>query len=79
MGPFEMVVAIVLIGAVAGVVRSKHRAAEAGGASSADLQAIRDQIARIERRLQSLETLATDPAARLAADIDRLRDSARSN
>ena len=34
----------------------------------------REQIAALHKRLAVLERIATDPAARIAADIDALRD-----
>ncbi len=43
-----------------------------GGGKEVEL--LRAQIERMEQRLRVLEKLATDPAARLADDIERLRD-----
>lgn len=74
MGPFEMVVAIVAIVMFAGVFKARKSQAERSGASDLELQTLKDEMARMERRLQTLEKLATDPSARLAAEIDRLRD-----
>jgi hypothetical protein len=42
--------------------------------SSSDVVQLRAKIDRMEQRLMVLEKLATDPAARLADDIERLRD-----
>ena len=38
----------------------------------------RDEIAALHRRLQVLERIATDPAARIAAEIDALRSSEKA-
>jgi hypothetical protein len=43
--------------------------------SSSDVVQMRAKIDRMEQRLMVLEKLATDPAARLADDIERLRDA----
>ena len=40
---------------------------------TADNQAQREQIAVLHQRLQVLERIATDPATRIAAEIDALR------
>ncbi len=42
--------------------------------SSSDVVQLRAKIDRMEQRLMVLEKLATDPAARLADDIEKLRD-----
>lgn len=72
MGPFEMVVAIVLIVAVAGVMKSR---AGKGGSSDADEQIakLRAQVDQLNERVKVLEKLATDPARRLSDEIERLR------
>jgi hypothetical protein len=41
----------------------------------ADLAKVLAKIDRIEQRLAVVEKIATDPTARLADDIERLRDS----
>jgi hypothetical protein len=43
--------------------------------SSSELALMRAKMERMEQRLMVLEKLATDPAARLADDIERLRDT----
>jgi uncharacterized protein YpuA (DUF1002 family) len=73
MGPFEMVVAIVLIVTVAAIVKSKHK--HQGAANDESVLALREQISRLEQRVQTLEKLATDPAKRLADEIESLRGS----
>jgi hypothetical protein len=40
-----------------------------------EMEQLRAKVDRMEQRLLVLEKLATDPAARLADDIERLRDS----
>lgn len=45
-----------------------------GSADSGEVAQLRAQIARMEQRLGVLEKLATDPTARLAREIDQLRD-----
>ena len=42
-------------------------------ALAAENESQREQIAALHRRLAVLERIATDPAARIAADIDALR------
>jgi hypothetical protein len=42
--------------------------------SSTEMAQMRSKMERMEQRLMVLEKLATDPAARLADDIERLRD-----
>jgi hypothetical protein len=81
MNPFEMVVMIVFL-VVAGRVLSGRRNGGqirkfAGGhdvAPDAELLKLRSELEGLARRVQTLERLATDPAARLADDIERLRD-----
>ena len=41
-------------------------------------EAQREQIAVLHQRLQVLERIATDPAARITAEIDALRSSERA-
>lgn len=72
MGPFEMVVAIVFIVAVAGVV--KTRAAKGGYPEAEDqIARLRTQVDQLNERVKVLEKLATDPSRRLADEIERLR------
>lgn len=72
MGPFEMVVAIVFIVAVAQVMRAR---AAKGGSSEANEQVakLRAQVDQLNERVKVLEKLATDPAKRLSDEIERLR------
>ncbi len=87
MNPFEMVVAIVGITAVASVLRAKygHRRRNRGeqlwgepdGDLAAENNALRDEMRGMKERLQVLERLATDDesdARRLDREIEKLRD-----
>ncbi|MGK2286627.1 hypothetical protein [Pedomonas sp. V897] len=72
MGPFEMVVAIVLIVAVAGVM--KARASSGPGQEAVEeIARLRAQVDHLSERVKVLEKLATDPARRLSDEIERLR------
>lgn len=82
---FEFIIAIVLIGSVAGIVQqgiklerdkiranrreSEGEAAQLGGVV-ADLQ---QDVARLKDRVRVLEKLVTDDDRRLADEINRLR------
>jgi hypothetical protein len=76
MGPFEMVVLIVLI-SVGGGIYSQHLKSKGkrDPGQEAELFKLRSDVDHLSRRVQTLERLATDPAARLADDIERLRDA----
>ena len=72
MGPFEMIVAIVLIVAIAGVMKAR---ANQGLSREAEEQIARlqAQVNQLNDRVKVLEKLATDPARRLSDEIERLR------
>lgn len=72
MGPFEMIVAIVLIVAIAGVMKAR---ANQGPSREAEEQIARLQVQvnQLNDRVKVLEKLATDPARRLSDEIERLR------
>lgn len=72
MGPFEMVVAIVLIVTIAGVMKAR---ASSGPSQEAMEQVarLRAQVDQLNDRVRVLEKLATDPARRLSDEIERLR------
>ncbi|MES2754435.1 MAG: hypothetical protein V4659_07195 [Pseudomonadota bacterium] len=85
MGPFEMVVAIVGIGAVVSVIRAKHgiRRNKNGDWTrqddnlTAENTALKDEMRGLKERIQVLERLATDDesdAKRLDREIEKLRD-----
>lgn len=83
MGPFEMVVAIVLITAIAGVIRSKHKA-QAGyiedengktrRLADPDADRLRSEMKSLKERVAVLERIATDKTNRLESEIEALRD-----
>ena len=83
MGPFEMVVAIVAIAAVASIVKARYGITkDANGnevlraADSAETKALQAEIRALKDRIQVLERIATDNnrAISLDAEIERLRD-----
>lgn len=89
MGPFEMVVAIVGITAVASVIRAKHGIrrdkhgewrrmdGDADRALAAENNQLRDEMRGLKERIQVLERLATDDesdARRLDREIEKLRE-----
>jgi hypothetical protein len=83
MGPFEMVVGIVLIVTIGSIVRAKHgiRRDRRGGdyfvaADNAETKALQAEIRALKDRIQVLERIATDGnrAASLDEEIERLRD-----
>lgn len=83
MGVFEMVVAIVLITAIAGIIRSKHKAQagyiedENGKAvrlADPDADRLREEIKTLKERVAVLERIATDKTNRLESEIEALRD-----
>lgn len=83
MGVFEMVVAIVLITAIAGIIRSKHKA-QAGyiedengktvRLSNPDAERLREEVKALKERVAVLERIATDRTNRLESEIEALRD-----
>jgi hypothetical protein len=84
MGPFEMVVAIVLIAAVASIVKARYGITkDASGnevriTDTAETKALQTEIRALKERIQVLERIATDSnrAVTLDAEIERLRDGA---
>lgn len=85
MNPFEMVVLIVAITAIASVLRAKYGVtrdkwgneyrADAGPAQ-VENDALQQEVRTLKERIQVLERLATEdqPAQRLDREIERLRD-----
>lgn len=75
MGVFEMVVAVVGIVMVSRVLRARycHNTATTNMMTREDAATLIGQIQRLNERVSTLERLATDPAKRLAAEIDSLR------
>ncbi len=82
MGPFEMVVAIVAIAAIASIVKARYGIRkDANGnevmvSDSAETKALQAEIRALKERIQVLERIATDNnrAISLDAEIERLRD-----
>ncbi|QLC24302.1 hypothetical protein HFP57_04165 [Parasphingopyxis algicola] len=85
MGPFEMVVAIVLITAIAGVMRARYKAGiieDENGVErrivDPDAGRMREEIKQLKERIAVLERIATDKGNRLEQEIEALRDSTHS-
>jgi hypothetical protein len=78
MGPFEMVLGIVLLITVGKVLQSRfrHQAARGDDAEAAQL---RDELRRLKERVQVLERVVTDNegSLRLDREIERLPDDDR--
>jgi cell division protein FtsB len=84
MGPYEMVIGIVLIVTIGKLIAARNgysnygllaRFRRANPDQDAEIAKLRAEHDALSRRVQTLEKLATDPAARLADDIERLRDN----
>jgi uncharacterized protein with von Willebrand factor type A (vWA) domain len=84
MGPFEMVVGIVLIVTVGSIIRARHGIVKDKSGNerfvgdSAETKALQTEIRALKERIQVLERIATDSnrAVTLDAEIERLRDPA---
>lgn len=89
MGPFEMVVAIVLIVTIGKVLSSRHKARHGiieredilGNKTqrllgNQDTQAMQDEIRTLKERIQVLERIATDNSS--ANDLNRQIEELRS-
>lgn len=83
MGPFEMVVGIVLIVTIGSIVRAKHgiRRDRKGGdyfvaQDTGETKALQAEIRALKDRIQVLERIATDHnrAVSLDEEIEKLRD-----
>lgn len=83
MGPFEMVIGIVLIVTIGSIIRAKHgiRRDNRGNeyfvaTDNAETKALQAEIRALKDRIQVLERIATDHnrAATLDEEIERLRD-----
>lgn len=85
MNPFEMVVMIVAIGAVASILRAKYGIAHRGRrnrdgqdtapVNDAETVRLREEVKELKERLHVLERIATDNnrAVDLDREIERLR------
>ena len=81
MNPFEMVVAIVAITAIASVVRAKygvvrrHRGEEfVQRGVDPEAERLRAEVKALKERVAVLERLATDSTSALEREFDKLRD-----
>jgi hypothetical protein len=78
MNPFEMVVLIVAITAIASIFRSKYgyrrsRHREEGLAPDPDTDRMREEIRTLKERVAVLERIATDRSSSLEHEIEALR------
>ena len=81
MNPFEMVVLIVAITAVASIFRAKYGGRRRGQENMTDVRdpeadRLRDEVRTLKERVAVLERLATDDSSELDREIERLRDKA---
>ena len=79
MGPFEMVVMIVAIVAIAGVIKARYgiRSDAEGNEyhiSDGETQRLREEVKQLKERIQVLERITTDRENSLAREIESLRD-----
>ncbi len=78
MNPFTMVVCIVLIVAIAKVMRERYRTlgSQIAPSESIDTQRLRDDVRQMKDRIQVLERVITDnhKSVDLDREIERLRD-----
>ncbi|RZM36446.1 MAG: hypothetical protein EOP67_06405 [Sphingomonas sp.] len=78
MNPFTMVVCIVLIVAVAKVMRERYRThgSQIAPQETADTLRLRDEVRQMKERIQVLERVITDnhKSVDLDREIERLRD-----
>ncbi|CAN5123378.1 hypothetical protein BH10PSE12_BH10PSE12_11630 [soil metagenome] len=82
MNPFEMVVAIVAITAIASVIRAKYGVvrrhkgeAFAQPAPDPEAQRLRDDVKALKARVAVLERLATDSSTALDREFEKLKGS----
>jgi len=80
MNPFEMVVAIVFITAIASVlrarygVRRKRNGDDYAVHDDAETRALRDEVRQLRDRLQVLERITVEKENSLEREIESLRD-----
>ncbi|WP_420144045.1 hypothetical protein [Sphingobium sp.] len=81
MGPFEMVVAIVAITAIASVVRAKYGVVRHGRGEALvqrgpdpETERLRAELKALKDRVAVLERLATDGSTALEREFEKLRD-----
>lgn len=79
MGPFEMVVAIVLITTIASIFKAKHRSRHGKDGTdqaieSAETIRLRDEVKALKERLAVIERITVEKESSLEREIERLRD-----
>ena len=79
-GPFEMVVAIVLITAVASLIRARmgirrdNKGNEYPVRDDRETERLRDEVKQLKERLAVLERITVEKENSLEREIERLRD-----
>lgn len=82
MNPFEMVVMIVAITAIASVIRARYGVVNRDkgehfvgrpGEASAETEALRHEVRQLKERVAVLERLATDNTSALDREFEKLR------
>ncbi|SMF60441.1 hypothetical protein [Allosphingosinicella indica] len=79
MGPFEMVVAIVAITAIASILRARYgirrnRHGDEVHVDDAENRRLRDEVKTLKDRVATLERITIEKENSLANEIERLRD-----
>ncbi|HEY6916507.1 MAG TPA: hypothetical protein VI381_02595 [Allosphingosinicella sp.] len=76
MNPFEMVVIIVAITAIASIFKARYssRHNRTDAQSEAESLRLRDEVKMLRDRVAVLERIATDKETSLEREIERLRD-----
>lgn len=81
MNPFEMVVAIVAITAIASVIRAKYGVVRRGKGEmlvnrgpDPEAERLREELKALKDRVAVLERLATDGSTALEREFEKLRD-----
>jgi len=79
MGPFEMVVAIVLIVGIVNIYKAKHgirrdRHGNEHRSDTAETQRLREEVKALKERLAVLERITIEKENSLEREIERLRD-----
>jgi uncharacterized protein YlxW (UPF0749 family) len=79
MGPFEMVIGIVLITAVAGIIRAKmgirrdHKGNELPLRDDAETERLRAEVRQLKERLAVIERITIEKESSLEREIESLR------
>lgn len=85
MGPFEMIVAVVIVGTIGSVLRAKYGARDKGldlpslpgdPADAAENARLREELRALRERVQVLERVVTETegSVRLDREIEALRE-----